>query len=149
MRAELGEAALDDTLGTGPPPLSVGGLDTSGSDHDHRPLVQVQALSFQDVVEAGGRAAGAKPLLLSFHAQSKSFQAPPTLGFLQSKIQATSSSLKGSPVQDSLGGRLHQARAPPVSSLPAWCLSPQAGQNSPRTQCFLAPRRTVEGAMCP
>ena len=47
----------------------------------------------------------AKPFLVSFHALGKSTQAPPTLCFLQSKIQASSCSLKCSPVQDSLRGQ--------------------------------------------
>lgn len=62
----------------------------------------------------------AKPLLVSFP-YGKSAQAPPTLCFLESKIRASSCSLKGSPVCTIASGRrLHQAEAAPGSCHPAW-----------------------------
>lgn len=93
-----------------------------GSGRHPRPLVQVLALGFQNAEEAGGRAARAKPFLVSFHALGKSTQAPHTLRLLQSKIQARSCSLKCSPVRDSLRGQTSSGPGSPLTQPGAWVL---------------------------
>lgn len=119
-----------------------------GLGHHPRPLIQGLALGFQNAEEVGGRTVRAKPLLVSFHALGRSAQAPTTLCFLQSKIQASSYSLRGSPVQDSLRGQTSSGPDSP------WLLSPSLVPGSsgsaelPWVQCCLAPGRTMEVITC-